>query len=164
MFNGVLFDLAEKPYIPQKILLQWICCKCHAGCYRHSYFWPQRSWRPLEAKNTPQRPKMTWRSSFIEKNIKSCSITSKTPWWLQSDLSYDFTEVTSGTKDTSQQPPRSLYSSKKPQGYVTAAGKTFWILVQDQRSWFLGFYNQITIFPRIVSSLEYFPPLNSFRS
>ena len=69
MFNGLLFDLAEKPYIPQKILLQWICCKCLAGCYRHSYFWPQRSWRLLEAKNTPWRPKTAWRSWFIETSV-----------------------------------------------------------------------------------------------
>ena len=154
MFNGVLFDLAEEPYIPQKFLLQWVCCKCLAGCYRHIYFWPQRSWRLLEAKTPLRGQKWHEGVHLLKKNIKSCSTTSKTPWWLQSDLSYDFTEVTSGTKDTSQQPPRSLYSSKKPQGYVTAAGKTYWILVQDQRSWFLGFYNQITIFPRIVSSLE----------
>ena len=38
MFNGATVDLAEKPYIPQKILLQLICCKCLAGCNRHSYF------------------------------------------------------------------------------------------------------------------------------
>ena len=47
MFNGAIVDLAEKPYIPQNFLLQWICCKCLAGCYRHSYFWPP--WRLLEA-------------------------------------------------------------------------------------------------------------------
>ena len=80
MFNGAIVDLAEKPYIQQKILLQWICCKCLAGCYRHSYFWPQRSWRLLEAKNTPQRPKMAWRSQFIEKSFnESCSANSKPP-------------------------------------------------------------------------------------
>ena len=38
MFNGAIVDLAEKPYIPQNFLLQRICCKCHAGCNRHSYF------------------------------------------------------------------------------------------------------------------------------
>ena len=69
MFNGTIVDLAEKPYIQQKFLLQWICCKCLAGCYRHSYFWPQRSWRLLEAKNTPRRPKLSWKSWFIEKSI-----------------------------------------------------------------------------------------------
>ena len=30
MFNGATDDLAEKPYIPHKSLLQWICCKCLA--------------------------------------------------------------------------------------------------------------------------------------
>ena len=50
-------DLAVKAYIPQKILLKWICCKCLAWWHRHIHFWPQRSWRLLEAKNTPQRPK-----------------------------------------------------------------------------------------------------------
>ena len=79
MFNGAIVDLAEKPYIQQKFLLQWICCKCLSECNRHSYFWPQRSWRLLEAKNTPQR------SSFIE----SFSAPSKTPWRVQLDLSYD---------------------------------------------------------------------------
>ena len=69
MFNGAIFDLAEKPYITQKNYLQWVCCKCLAGCNRHIYFWPQRSWRLLEAKNTPRRPKLSWRSWFIEKSI-----------------------------------------------------------------------------------------------
>ena len=90
MFNGAIVDLAEKPYIPQKILLQWVCCKCLAGCNRHIYFWHQRSWRLLEAKNTPQRPKSSWRSWLIEKVFnESFSAPSKTPWWVQSDLSYD---------------------------------------------------------------------------
>ena len=70
MFNGATDDLAGKPYIPHKSLFQWICCKCLAWWHGHSYFWPQRSWRLLEAKNTPWRPKMSWRSWFIEKSIK----------------------------------------------------------------------------------------------
>ena len=45
MFN---FGIDEKPYIPHKSLLQWICCKCLAWWHRHSYFWPQRSWRLLD--------------------------------------------------------------------------------------------------------------------
>ena len=49
MFNGAIVDLAEKPFIPQIFSLQWICCKCHAGCYRHTYFWPPL--RLLEAKH-----------------------------------------------------------------------------------------------------------------
>ena len=68
-FNVGIDNLAEKPYIPQKNLLQWICCKCLAWWHGHSYFWPQRSWRLLEAKNTPRRPKLSWRSWFIEKSI-----------------------------------------------------------------------------------------------
>ena len=69
MFNVGIDDLAEKPYIPHKSLLQWICCKCLAWWHRHSYFWPQRSWRLLEAKNTPRRPKKAWKSWFIKKSI-----------------------------------------------------------------------------------------------
>ena len=30
MFNVATDDLAVKPYIPHKSLLQWICCKCLA--------------------------------------------------------------------------------------------------------------------------------------
>ena len=61
-------------------LLQWICCKCLAGWYRHSYFWTQRSWRLLEAKNTPRRPNLSWRSWFIEKSISwKCLSTLKKP-------------------------------------------------------------------------------------
>ena len=62
-------SITAKPYILQKILFQWICCKCLAWGHRHSYFWPQRSWRLLEAKNTPWRPKIPWRSWFIKKSI-----------------------------------------------------------------------------------------------
>ena len=69
MFNLAIDDLAMKPYIPHKSLLQWICCKCLAWWHRHSYFWPQRSWRLLEAKNTPRRPKKAWKSWFIKKSI-----------------------------------------------------------------------------------------------
>ena len=52
MFNGTIEDLAMKPYIPNKSLLQLICCKCLGCSHRHSYFWPTRSRRLLEAKNT----------------------------------------------------------------------------------------------------------------
>ena len=70
MFNvGIVDFLAEKPYIPHKSLHQWICCKCLEWYHRQSYFWPPRSWRLLEAKNTPWRPKMAWRSWSIEKSI-----------------------------------------------------------------------------------------------
>ena len=44
-----MFNLAEKPYIPQKNLLLWICCKCLAWWHRHTYFWPPL--RLLEAKH-----------------------------------------------------------------------------------------------------------------
>ena len=43
MFNVPIDDLAVKPYIPRKSLLQWICCKCLACWHRHSYIWPPRS-------------------------------------------------------------------------------------------------------------------------
>ena len=90
MFNSAIFDMAEKPYVPQKNLLQWVCCKHLAGCNRHSYFWPQRSWRLLGAKNTPQRPKSSWRSWLIEKVFnESFSAPSKTPWQMKSDLDCD---------------------------------------------------------------------------
>ena len=69
MFNIDIDDLAVKPYILHKSLLQWICCKYLAWWNRHSYFWPQRSRRPLEAKNTPRRPKKAWKSWFIKKSI-----------------------------------------------------------------------------------------------
>ena len=49
MFNLGIDDLAEKPYIPQKNLLLWICCKCLAWWHRHTYFWPPL--RLLEAKH-----------------------------------------------------------------------------------------------------------------
>ena len=65
MFNGAIFDLAEKPYIPQKFLLQCICCKCLAGCNRRSYFWPQRSWRLLEAKNI-MKEFIYWKEYFMK--------------------------------------------------------------------------------------------------
>ena len=68
-FNVGIDDLGAKPCIPHKSLLQWICCKCIAWWHRHSYFWPQRSWRLLEAKNTLRRPKKAWKSWFIKKSI-----------------------------------------------------------------------------------------------
>ena len=90
MFNGAIFDLAEKPYIPQKILLEWICCKCLAGCDRHSFFWPQRSWRLLEAKNTFGGKKYHEGVDLLKKVLnESFSAPSKTPWRVQSDSSYD---------------------------------------------------------------------------
>ena len=49
MFNFGIDDLAEKPYIPQKNLLLWICCKCLVWWHRHTYFWPPL--RLLEAKH-----------------------------------------------------------------------------------------------------------------
>ena len=69
MFNVGIDDLVVKPYISHKSLLQWICCKCLVWWHRHSYFWPQRSWRLLEAKNTIRRPKKAWKSWFIKKSI-----------------------------------------------------------------------------------------------
>ena len=43
-------------------IVKWLCCKYLAW---HGH---QRSWRLLEAKNTPSKSKMAWRSQFIEKS------------------------------------------------------------------------------------------------
>ena len=86
-WNGHLINLINNRRmfnvcIRYKKLHQWICCKCLSWWHRHSYFWSQRLWRLLEAKNTPQRPKKAWKSWYIKK-----------VWAL-----------TSNKKDTSQQP------------------------------------------------------------
>ena len=47
-----------KPYILWKSLFHWIWSKFYEFKHGHNFFWPQRSWRLLEAKNTPRRPKM----------------------------------------------------------------------------------------------------------
>ena len=46
----------------QNILFQWICSKFFKFQHWHNSFWPPTSRRLLEAKNSPQRPKMVGRS------------------------------------------------------------------------------------------------------
>ena len=74
-----LITSITKPYILQNILIHWICSKFFKFQHGHKLFWPPTLWRLLEAKNTQQRPKMAWRSRFIE---KSCSTTLKPTWWV----------------------------------------------------------------------------------
>ena len=73
MFNGAIVDLATKPYIQQKFLLQWICCKCLAGCYRHSYFWPP--WRLLETTHhtaTAHFGTLGWTNHWVK--VPKCAL------------------------------------------------------------------------------------------
>ena len=51
----VISSITPKPYILQKILFQWICCKYLAWLHGHNHFWPPRLWRLLEAKNIISR-------------------------------------------------------------------------------------------------------------
>ena len=73
MFNKcpdrLIDSITAKPYILQNILFYWICSKFFKFQHWHNLFWPLTSWRLSEAKNTPQRPKMVWRSQFIEKSF-----------------------------------------------------------------------------------------------
>ena len=46
----------------QNILFQWICSKFFKFQHWHNSFWPPTSRRLLEAKNSPQRPKLVGRS------------------------------------------------------------------------------------------------------
>ena len=74
MFNGAILDLAEKPYIPQNFLLQWNCCKCLAGCNRHTYFWPP--WRLLEATHhtaTAHFGTVGWTEHWVK--VPKCAVT-----------------------------------------------------------------------------------------
>ena len=68
--DTLIMRFTAKPYILWKILFHWICSKFYEFKHGHNFFWPQRSWRLLEAKNTPRRPKLSWRSWFFEKSIK----------------------------------------------------------------------------------------------
>ena len=38
---------------PMGKFFHWICSKFYKFKHGHNFFWPQRSWRLLEAKNTP---------------------------------------------------------------------------------------------------------------
>ena len=72
-------SITAKPYILQKICFQRLCSKFLVFWHGHGYFWPLRSWSLLEAKNTPLRPKMAWRSWYIEKKyiIKVAQLPQK---------------------------------------------------------------------------------------
>ena len=98
MFNHVTDDLAEKPYIPHKSLLQWICCKCLAWWHRHSYFWPQRSCRlsktPLRGQKRNERVDL-WKKYLIKVSQQpEKPLSGSNQIWA----------MTSNKKDTSQQP------------------------------------------------------------
>ena len=68
--DRLITSITAKPYILQNILFHWICSKFFKFQHWHNLFWHPTSWRLLsEAKNTPQRPKMVWRSQFIEKSF-----------------------------------------------------------------------------------------------
>ena len=89
-FDVEIVSITTKPCVLQLFLFQWLCCKYLAWWHGHSHFWPQRSWRLLEAKNTAGRPKKAWKSWFIKKVFnRSFSTTSKTSYRIQSNLSYD---------------------------------------------------------------------------
>ena len=89
-FDVEIVSITTKPCVLQLFLFQWLCCKYLAWWHGHSHFWPQRSWRLLEAKNTAGRPKKAWKSWFIKKVFNtSFSTTSKTSYRIQSNLSYD---------------------------------------------------------------------------
>ena len=65
--DTLIMRFTAKPYILWKILFHWICSKFYEFKHGHNFFWHQRL---LEAKNTPRRPKLSWRSWFFEKSIK----------------------------------------------------------------------------------------------
>ena len=67
--DGLILQFTVKPYVLLKNLFHWSFSNFYKDKHGYDFFWPQRSWRPLEAKNTPQRPKMAWRSWFIEKSV-----------------------------------------------------------------------------------------------
>ena len=66
--DGLILRFTVKPYVLLKNLFHWSFSNFYNVKHGHDFFWPQRSWRLLEAKNTPQRPKMAWMSWFIEKS------------------------------------------------------------------------------------------------
>ena len=66
--DTLILRFTAKPFILWKLLFQWLCSKFYEFKHRHNFFWPQRSWRLLEAKNTSRRPKLWWRSWFFEKS------------------------------------------------------------------------------------------------
>jgi hypothetical protein len=67
--DRVITSITTKPNILQKTLFHRFCPKFIKVEHGNNFFWPMTSWRLLEAKNTPRRPKMAWRSWFIEKSF-----------------------------------------------------------------------------------------------
>ena len=95
MFNLGIDDLAEKPYIPQKNLLLWICCKCLAWWHRHTYFWPPL--RLLEAKHhtaTAHFGTVGWTEHWVK--VPKCALAV---WCLASN------SLHGGQKCSPCQPP-----------------------------------------------------------
>jgi hypothetical protein len=93
--NPRMFNLAEKPYIPQKSLLLWICCKCLAWWHRHTYFWPPL--RLLEAKHhtaTPHFGTVGWTEHWVK--VPKCAVAV---WCLASN------SLHGGQKCSPDQPP-----------------------------------------------------------
>ena len=87
--------IMAKPYILQETLFHWICSKFIKFYLTWAYFfWPQTSWRLLEAKNIPQRPRWHEWVNLLKKVFnQSCSATSKTPWrvliWAMNSVKKD---------------------------------------------------------------------------
>ena len=90
----VLTSITAKPYILQKTLFNSICSKFYRVKHGHDFFLaPLTSWRLLEAKNTPRRPKKVQRNWFTETSIKLKLLNELiTPKWAQSDLTYKLRE------------------------------------------------------------------------
>ena len=103
--DTLIMRFTAKPYILWKILFHWICSKFYEFKHGHNFFWPQRSWRLLEAKNTPRRPKLSWRSWFFEKSIK-WKFLSNLINPLADPIRFDLRPQVKKI-----QPPRSLYKT-----------------------------------------------------
>ena len=67
--DRLILRFTVKPYILLKNLFHWIYSIFYKDKHGHDFFWPQRSWRLLEDKNTHPRPNISQRSLFIEKSI-----------------------------------------------------------------------------------------------
>ena len=67
--DRLILRFTVKLYILLKNLFHWIFSNFYKDKHGHDFFWLQRSWRLLEAKNTLLRPKMAWRSQFIDKCV-----------------------------------------------------------------------------------------------
>ena len=76
--DRVILSIKIKPNILQKTLFHRFSPKFIKVEHGHNFFWPLTSWRPLEAKNTPQRPKWHEGVILLKKDFnESCSATSK---------------------------------------------------------------------------------------